>query len=192
MRRCRLRWSAVWISSNYIDLSKMSENLRKYSWGKLGLLLLSLALAADSDSRERLIFDVTGWNSEAGFDPVRQQARSIHKCLPRHDDLFEKPPETSRCGVRQACSLSWNTTYHSSWFSIYFCIYLRNPKKPLSESLQPFVQAAQMPQAHIGHTFESLQEHVQSSRKHTCALGGLRSFAWVSMLDVPGQRWFMH
>ena len=73
----------------------MSENLQEIFLREIRLLLLPLAVATESDFRGELLFDVTGWNLEAGSDPVSNDSLvEFINAYKRLDDLIEKPPET--------------------------------------------------------------------------------------------------
>ena len=73
----------------------MSENLQEIFLREIRRLLLPLAVATENDFRGQLLFDLTGWNLEAGSDPaIDQRLVEFIDAYESLDDLIEEPPET--------------------------------------------------------------------------------------------------
>ena len=73
----------------------MNENLQETLLREFRLLLLPLAAATEPDIRGRLLFEVTGWDLEAGSDPaIVDRLVPLIDAYERLDSLIENPPET--------------------------------------------------------------------------------------------------
>jgi hypothetical protein len=74
----------------------MTENLQATLSNEIRLLLLPLAVAADSGAPGQLLFEVTGWNVAAGSDPTNNKLVAFTNAYQGLDDLIATHPKPSR------------------------------------------------------------------------------------------------